>query len=169
MKITVTILSVAIASCFALSAQAQGKIGNLLHGVKDNVQTVKSTVDLVKPEDNKEQKNEQTNNQDTQTNSQQQDTSKKTTKPTGTTNNIAIGDEGSNNNDKNGNGNNNGKKNQVKDFMKDNKENGSKEKPYTGNGNGTTPTSNLAIGDEGSTEDKKNDNGTNKQNTVNPK
>ena len=168
MKITVILSGVAIASCLAFSARAQGKLGNLLHGVKDNVQTVKSTVDLVKPEDNKEQKNEQTNNQDTQTNSQQQDTSKKTTKPTGTTNNIAIGDEGSNNNDKNGN-NGNGKKNQVKDFVKDNKDSGNKEKPYTGNGNGTTPTSNLAIGDEGSTEDKKSEHGTNKQNTVNPR
>lgn len=133
---------------------AQGKIINSIRNVKNKTQEVKSTVDIVKPEQKKEEP--KPNTQPTTT---AQDTGKKTTNTTttgttsttgtapttGTTDNLAIGDQGTNNNEKKGN------TNQVKNFVKGSKDNGTKDKPYN---NGTTPTSNLAIGDQGAVEEK---------------
>ena len=131
--------------------QAQGTIINSIRTVKNKTQEIKSTVDLVKPEEKKEEPKQNTQ---TTTTTTAQDTSKKTTPTTstttatpttGTTDNLAIGDQGTNNNEKKGN------TNQVKNFVKGSKDNGTKDKPYS---SGTTPTSNLAIGDQGAVEEK---------------
>jgi hypothetical protein len=160
------VLSVALLFfCFAMGVNAQGKIGSILHGVKDKTQTVKSTVDLVKPE---ETKKEETTNTSQNTTSTQQDTSKSTNAGSqntgGTTNNLAIGDQGTNNNTDKSNSKDK-KNNQVKDFVKGSKDS-DKEKPYS---NGTTPTSNLAIGEQGSVENTNSNKGNgNTNNNVQP-
>lgn len=163
MNRSITIVTSLSLFVFGIS-YSQTKLGGIFHSVKNNVNTVKQDVNSVKSDVNVIKP--QNTKKDDEVKPQEGDTTKRTTttNPDGTTKNIAIGDQGSNNNDKKGA--------QIKDFTKENKDNGSKEKPFN-TGTGTTPTSNLAIGDQGTVEDKKDNSTKNnnnvQQNPVNPK